>query len=483
MQGKKNYQEKMFTSFQLSSRVPEDNVYRKLKDVLHLQWLYKTTSKYYGSEGQKSIDPVVFFKLILIGYLENLQSDRKIINTVSMRLDMLYFIGYDIDEELPWHSTLSRTRQLYSEEVFKELFMQVLKQCIEKGMVAGRRQVVDSVLVKANASLDSVVEREILEDAEAYAKSLKLVDENGDVIQPVKKPATKNDKFISKTDGDAKMSTKPGKPTQLNYLTQVSVDAASHVITNIEAHHADKSDSECLPKVVQNTTMNLRSAGLIVEEVIADTGYSSGKALKYLEVNNLVGYIPNVSGYKADREGFIYDEGNDQYICWQGAKLPFKTIVRTERDTCKKEYRTSRTDCNDCPLKHQCVGKAGYKKITDSVDKPLYDKMHERMASRGKRMMQLRKSTVEPVIGTLVNFLGMKRVNTRGIKQANKCVVMAALAYNLKKLLKHKAPKVKVAIKVMENVLQKPLKMLFQALYVVRTYNRSYITVNLKTVK
>jgi len=89
MQGKKDYKEKMFTSFQLSSRVPEDNMYRRLKEVLDLQWLYRTTKKFYGSEGQQSIDPTVFFKLILIGYLENLQSDRKIISTVSMRLDML----------------------------------------------------------------------------------------------------------------------------------------------------------------------------------------------------------------------------------------------------------------------------------------------------------------------------------------------------------------------------------------------------------
>jgi len=113
MQGKKHYTEQLFKSFQLSQRVPEDNFYRRLKGLLDLHWLYKETKKYYGTEGQQSIDPVVFFKLMLIGYLENLGSDRRIINTVSMRLDMLFFIGYDIDEPLPWHSTLSRTRQLY----------------------------------------------------------------------------------------------------------------------------------------------------------------------------------------------------------------------------------------------------------------------------------------------------------------------------------------------------------------------------------
>src|SRR6266536_1642190 len=92
MQGKKKFSEKMFTNFQLSERVPADNFYRRLKEVLNLQWLYKATKKYYGTEGQQSIDPVVFFKLILIGYLENLSSDRRIINTVSLRLDMLFFI-------------------------------------------------------------------------------------------------------------------------------------------------------------------------------------------------------------------------------------------------------------------------------------------------------------------------------------------------------------------------------------------------------
>jgi len=147
---------------------------------LNLQWLYKATKKYYGTEGQQSIDLIVFFKLMLIGCLENLGSDRRIINTLSMRLDMLFLIGYDIDEPLPWHSTLSRTRQLYGEELFKQLFKEVLKQCIDKGMVAGRRQVIDTVAVKANASMDSLIEKEILDDSSVYADELKSEEGESD---------------------------------------------------------------------------------------------------------------------------------------------------------------------------------------------------------------------------------------------------------------------------------------------------------------
>ena len=116
MQGKKVYQEQLFTTFRLSDRIPKENFYRRLTSELDLDYLYELTKVYYGSSGQKSIDPVMFFKLCLVGYLENIISDRKLIQHCNFRLDILYFLGYDIDEELPWHSTISRTRQLWDLE-------------------------------------------------------------------------------------------------------------------------------------------------------------------------------------------------------------------------------------------------------------------------------------------------------------------------------------------------------------------------------
>lgn len=484
MQGKKKFSEKLFTHFQLSDRVPADNFYRRLKEVLNLQWLYKATKKYYGTEGQQSIDPVVFFKLMLIGYLENLGSDRRIINTVSMRLDMLFFIGYDIDEPLPWHSTLSRTRQLYGEELFKQLFKEVLKQCIDKGMVAGRRQVMDSVAVKANASMDSLIEKEILDDAVVYSDELKSEEEQSDddkesqTVSATRYKAVElhhqwkakaykgmphgnkqgRAKFVSNhthystTDADARVSVKPGKPRQLNYTAQVSVDTAHHVITQIQTDHADKRDSQCLPSLVNNTINNLKQGGLQIEEVFADAGYSSGEALKALEENNITGYIPNFGQYKPAREGFIYDKENDRYVCSQGKYLPFKKLITTSLGYKMKVYRSSSKDCGKCTLRSVCIGKSDFKKIDDSIDKPYYDRMHVRWQTVNReKIRQLRSSTVEPVLGTLVNYLAMRRVNTRGIKQAAKCILMSAIAYNLKKLLKWQQRKIKVAVMAMRN--------------------------------
>ncbi len=175
MQGKKDYQEKLFAQFQLSERVPKHNFYRRLKEVLNLDFLYPLTKSYYGESGQKSIDPVVFFKLCLVGYLENIISDRNLIVHSSMRLDILYFLGYDIDEELPWHSTISRTRQLYPESVFEEVFTKILTMCVEKGMVSGHTQAIDSAPVKANASMDSLELKVPKEDLEAHLMSIRHI--------------------------------------------------------------------------------------------------------------------------------------------------------------------------------------------------------------------------------------------------------------------------------------------------------------------
>jgi transposase len=476
MQGRKSFEEKLFTNFQLSDRIPSDNFYRRLKDILDLRFVYNATAKYYGFEGQESIDPIVFFKLILVGYLENLASDRRIIATASMRLDILFFIGYNIDEPLPWHSTLSRTRQLYGEDVFKQLFRQVLKQCIDNGMVAGRRQAVDSALIKANASMDSIAEKEILDDANAFSDELylnqeetvkkkvdaykkKKVEEHHRWKQKAYKgqPGSrtsvdptdeKRPKFLSNhthystTDSDARIAVKPGKPRQFNYLAQTCVDTAHHVITHMQACHADKKDSQCLPEVLTHLTENLRTQGLIIEQVMADTGYSSGAALKALEHLQITGYIPNFGQYKYEREGFTYHKEGDYYTCPENKKVEFKKI-KDNNGYPMKEYRTSRKDCAACSLRSTCIGKSFEKKIRETLDKPYYDKMHERLqTSYARQMKKLRQSTVEPVLGTLINFLGMRRINTRGIKNANKCMIMAAIAYNIKKLIRFRAQKV-----------------------------------------
>ncbi|MDR0205984.1 MAG: transposase [Bacteroidales bacterium] len=113
MQGRKELTPKMLYQVHIGNLVPQDNFYRILDKELNLGYLYNATRQYYGDEGQESIDPVVFFKICLVGYLNNLNSDRRLIEYCSDSLALRLYLKYDIDENLPWHSTISRTRGLY----------------------------------------------------------------------------------------------------------------------------------------------------------------------------------------------------------------------------------------------------------------------------------------------------------------------------------------------------------------------------------
>jgi len=160
MQGKKQYLDKEVTRFRLSERVPPHNLYRRLAELVDWTFLYEQTRTLYSHTGQPFSDPVVFFKLVLVGRLENLISDRRLVEHCALRLDILYFLGYGVDEELPWHSTVSRTRQLFPAAVFEYLFDHVFAQCVARGLVAGDTQAVDSAPVKANASLESMQQKQ-----------------------------------------------------------------------------------------------------------------------------------------------------------------------------------------------------------------------------------------------------------------------------------------------------------------------------------
>ncbi|MFV0228036.1 IS1182 family transposase [Empedobacter falsenii] len=497
MQGRKEFIPQLFYELSLDRLVPSDNFYRQVNQVLDLHFLYRSTQKYYGTQGQESIDPVVFFKILLVGYLNNINSDRALIRYCSNCLDVRLFLGYDLNEQLPWHSTISRTRALFGEEVFLQLFQLVLKLCVNKGMVSGKRQAVDSAFIKANASMDSLVEKEVLNDASAFVNELeensefkacsepsrtvtstrkKLVeqhhnwkgkayknmpgnvktlrkDEDGNEIRP---QFLSNHTHYSPTDPDAKISTKPGKPRQLNYAGQLAVDDKHHVITGACASTAGSKDSTIFSEIMDQTLSNFKQNDIQIGEVLADAGYSSGTSLQYCEDHNLDAWIPNFGQYKPEREGFIFNKKENRYECIKEggnkAFLPFKRTLTDSKGYEKKSYRSSEKDCGQCPLRESCCGKVTkFKKLEDSIHKPLYDKMHEKLTQNKayhRRLVKRRSSTVEPVLGTLINFFNLKRINSRGMSKANKHVLMSSLSYNLKKYLRFTVKKSSVLAQV-----------------------------------
>lgn len=493
MQGNKAYQEKLFMSFQLSQVVPEHNFYRKLKSILDLGFLLKDTAMYYGTCGQKSIDPRVFFKLCIVGYLENIISDRRLIEHCSMRLDILYFLGYDIDEPLPWHSTVSRTRQLFPEEVFERVFSNIFSLCVESGLVSGHTQVTDAAPIKANASMDSLELKVPEKDLEAHLSKIRAIS-NADKAKysnPVRKAKhnkatpdqqkvtatkeelneiaarqkkwsttqntrqgaksrrskyTSNKTHYSPTDPDARISVKPGKARKLNYHGNIMVDTSYNVISDVQAYHADRADSKNLQDIVTRTDKRLMQNGLLWANILADAGYSSGENYRFLEEKHLISYIPKHGTFKGGPEGFTYVKEQNYWICPQGKSVVFKK-QKYSNDSLQNHYYTRRSDCKNCPQKATCIGKSHEKKIAITAYLDEYNRNNQRANSTlGKRMKGKRQSTVEPAWGTLTQFMGLRKIYTLGIAQANKVVHMAACAYNLKKLLKYSINKIETQV-------------------------------------
>jgi transposase len=473
MQGRKDYTEKLFTSFQLSSRVPKENLYRKLRETLDLSFLYKDTKELYGKTGNPSIDPVVFFKLLLTGYLENITSARKLVEHCSMRMDVLYFLGFDIDEELPWHSTISRTRQLYPASLFEKLFNKVFTLCVNSGMVSGHTQAVDSAPVKANASIESVVLKTPATSIDGYLKKVSeenqeakkeedspseafvtapehhlkrvekhhqnLRDQTGGSLGSTHEKARllSNKTHYSPHDPDARISVKPGKARKFNYHCSMAVDTAQGVVSHIQAGFADGRDSQYLPNISLQVQSRLKRNELKMTDLLADAGYSNGFNYHFLEQRKITGWIPAFGMYKPETEGFPYNKEKDEYRCPMNKPLPFKGFYTSLDGSVFRNYWAAPKECKACPMKSTCAPNVHCRKITRTIYDEQYLRAYSRQHSkRGKQMKKLRQSTVEPVFSSLTHYYGLRKIGVLGKAGAHKVMLMAAIAFNLKKYLK-----------------------------------------------
>ena len=282
MVGKKQLSPASGTLSLLGKVVPTTNFYHTLKQSIDLSFLYELVTPYYGKCGHQSIDPVLFFKLMLVEHLENLSSDRALIRHCQLRLEILFFLDHALDQPLPWHSTLSRTRQRLPDKVFDKCFQYSLHQCAQAALVDGQIQAIDTAYVEANAALETLEAKKIAnwtrdvnqEAPEPALQKVSFVKAN-QYVNP-KRVARNNRTHQSLTDPQARLATKPGKPFRLFYSASMVVDTAKHVITHIQADATDEKDSRHLLTLVDQATARLRTLGLPLRCVLADAGRSAG---------------------------------------------------------------------------------------------------------------------------------------------------------------------------------------------------------------
>jgi transposase len=463
MQGKKRFKTKLFYSLSLEEMVPEDHLLRRFDSLLSLDFLREETRRYYSHTGQPSVDPLILFKMMLLGYLYGISSERKLAKEIQVNLAYRWYLGYDLDEATPNHSVLSKARCRFPEEVFRDFFGRVVQLCVQRGLVTGTTVCLDSTLIKANASLDSFVE--VKESAESFVQRVYKENDfaaddpvmsDGTIgrlydgeVDPSKmgqrrKRCFVNSRLKSTTDPEAAIVFRAGTGRQAAFKGHLAIDADSRVITAVTASSGSADDTTAVDPLLRE---HLCQTGELPQQIVADSHYGTAEVYRYLDERGVRGVIsPRRTRNRPGLftiDDFQYDQENDCYLCPQGERLKLKCYQRTVH---RKVYLADKKVCDLCPIRAQCTTsqKQG-RMITRFIDDYFEEAQELVDSAEGKRLLRQRQTVIEGVIGEAKSFHLLKRALFRGKAKLKIQLLVTAAVLNLKRLMKWK-PKAKAAI-------------------------------------
>jgi transposase len=437
----------------LESHVPRNHFYRHLHRTLDLSFVREIAADCYATGGRPSIDPEVFFRLQLIMFFSSIRSERQLMEQVQYNLAMRWYAGYNLDEPLPDHSSLSRIRARLGLSVVRRFFAVITEQCVNAGLVRGDELIFDATKVRANAARDSLIPRlrllteehlAPLEPAEPPATLWEQNEARWDLLEECRldpdRPSVdryerKSDRLVSRTDPDAVAMKTHGLKTTLGYHDHYVIDGGTaRIILNALVTPAD---------VMKNTPMLplLRRAmfrwKVRPKRVIADTTYGTADNIRELEESGIRAYVP-----LPDWDGrspyfgpsmFVYDRQHDVYRCPQGETLRRAKVKWTER---RIYYQADAAVCNACPVKAACTASDGGRGIVRLFDADYLDRVrgyHETEAY--KKAMRKRTVWIEPLFGEAKQWHGMRQFRLRGLAKVNMEGLLIAAGQNLKRLL------------------------------------------------
>jgi transposase len=440
MLGRKDKHFKSLTAVSLEDLVPEDNFYRQVDACLDLHFVRDLVQDLYSPLGRPSIDPMVFFKLQMIAFFEGIRSERQLMETVNLNLAHRWYIGYDLDEAVPDHSSLSRIRERYGLETFQLFFEHVVELCIEAGLVWGDELYIDTTKVQANASGRSVVDRTdaVLEHIEKLfgsdepttsrengsdVSSLNLVSKyNGERITGYRTPSYQRitDKQISMTDPDAApMRQSGGGRTVLGYRDHYVVDGGkARIILSALVTPASIMDNTPMLDIVNWTCSKWN---ISPTTVTADAKYGTAPNIAGLEKAGIKAFVPipdiskRTGRYYSDQ--FQYNAEKNHYVCPQGQILKLHAQRSSEQVI---SYRADALVCNACPVKHECTNSKSGRHIFRSFHQEYIERVkgyHE--TDEYQKSMRKRGVWVEPLFGEAKQFHQLTRFRLRRLKKVN----------------------------------------------------------------
>lgn len=413
--------------------IPQDHFLRKLDAAISFDFVYDIVAPLYSAQGRPSVDPVILVKMLLLGHLYGIDPERKLAEEVRYHIAYRGYLGLDLDEATPDHSTFSqdRRRRFKGQAVFRQIFDQIVAKCWEAGLVKGESVVMDSTHIKANADTHNNVTIEVTRRPEAYWDDLDQTVLPEETIEKVKNPC----------DPDAGHMDRTGKPKGFHYLDHQCSDADTGIILDVSVTGGDVQDCECCVEryryLKEEQHYPIRFAGL-------DSGYDTIRIHYGLTRLGITPYIrPCRRGKRKEskwltKDDFMWVAEENKFICPDGKNLLFQWVSRPKNGSPILTYAAQESDCSSCRSRAKCFApKRRRRELIRKVFSEYQDAGHLRVGTAPYRqILRKRQIVCEGNFGLQKRCHNLRSTRKRGIENVEEQCLLSACALNLKRLIK-----------------------------------------------
>lgn len=447
----------LFYDFDLNRHVPSNHMLREIDCFLDVEDLRQKLRPFYSTMGRPSIDPELIVRMLVIGYVMGIRSERRLCEEVHLNLAYRWFCRLGLDVKVPDHSTFSKYRhgKFRESDLLRHVFETTVERCLQEELVSGEGFAVDASLISADTNKirslpasewDTDVARKI--GSRAAKEYLDTLDDKAFGAASPSQP-----KFVAKSDPAAQWTrAEEGRP-YFAYATNYLIDTQNSVIMDVEATRAIRQ-----AEVGASQTMLDRTAerfGIKPDWIAADTAYGSAENLGWLvKQRDIIPFIPVIDkGERTDgtysRSDFKWDEKNDQYTCPEGHSLRRFRRNYSDPNRIKKtggtyKYRALKANCQACPSKQKCSPNMEARAVTREPHEDARDIARSARKTRAYKISRDKRKKVEMLFAHLKRILKLTRLRLRGPNGAKDEFLLAAIAQNLRKLAKLRPQRPKI---------------------------------------
>src|SRR6187399_2669976 len=437
----KHDQGQLFYSFCLEDVVPSDHRVREIAAVLDLSWVHAELAPHYADIGRPSIDPVLMIRMLVLGYVFAIRSERLLCREVQVNLAYRWFCGLSIEDKIPHHSAFSRGRneRFRDSDILRRVFERVVEACIVAGLVGGEGFAVDASLIAADANKQRSIPGKDWDKNRDPQTASRAVKEYLATLDDAAFGAASDvtPKFVSPSDPAAQWTGAMRGPAFFAYADNYLVDIKFGIIVDVEASRAIRQAEVGAAKTMIERTeerFDLKPACLA-----ADTAYGSAAMLNWVvNEKNIAPHIPVIDKSKREdgtfsREDFRFDEERNIYTCPAGKTMTTSGQVNYDHAI---RYFASVVDCRACALKPRCCPNMLARRIVRDVNEEARDVARALSKTAAFEQSRRYRKRVEMLFAHLKRILKLGRLRLRGPCGAQDEFTLAAIAQNLRRLAK-----------------------------------------------